>query len=124
MLPYPQLTVYVHRNLTIKPFLKQSNSRHDWKKDIERQFRFYGIQDPIAKKDGLLIYGGEELVSTMPFQIPPAKMGTMSINSCKEDRQPLHAEKKNPKTWPDFNSANSTKTQANDWQTTTQGSER
>ena len=61
-------TMFIHRNLTIKPFVRQSSS-HDtalkwskWKKDIERKFRFFGIQDPVAKKDGLLIYGGEELV--------------------------------------------------------------
>jgi hypothetical protein len=58
----------IQRNLTIKPFLKQTDS-HDtalqwqrYKKDIDRQFRFFGITDPDTKKDGLLICGGQDLV--------------------------------------------------------------
>ena len=32
-----------------------------WKKDIERQFRFFGLTDPVVKKDGLIIYGGSQI---------------------------------------------------------------
>ena len=32
-----------------------------WKKNIERQFRFFGIEDPQLKKDGLIIYGRQEI---------------------------------------------------------------
>ena len=32
-----------------------------WKKNIERQFRFFGVEDPQLKKDGLIIYGGQEI---------------------------------------------------------------
>ena len=32
-----------------------------WKKDIERQFRFFGINDPELQKDGLIIYGGRDI---------------------------------------------------------------
>ena len=58
----------IHRNLTIKPFIKQTDSNdtavnwQKYKKEIERQFRFFGITDPETKKDGLLIYGGQDLV--------------------------------------------------------------
>jgi hypothetical protein len=58
----------IHRNLTIKPFLKQADNNdtalcwQKYKKEIERQFRFFGITDPETKKDGLLIYGGQDLV--------------------------------------------------------------
>ena len=57
----------IHRNLNIKPFIKQADANDTavrwqrYKKDIERQFRFFGITDPETKKDGLLIYGGEDL---------------------------------------------------------------
>ena len=62
------LNATIHRKLTIKPFLKQTD--HDdtamkwqkYKKELERQFRFFGITDPETKKDGLLIYGGQDLV--------------------------------------------------------------
>ena len=40
-----------------------------WKKDIERQFRFFGLADPSIKKDGLTIYGGQhiaDLEDTIP----------------------------------------------------------
>ena len=57
----------INRNLTIKPFITQTDSndtavRQKYKKEIERQFRFFGITDPETKKDGLLIYGGQDLV--------------------------------------------------------------
>ena len=44
-----------------------------WKKDIERQFRFFGLTDPEVKKDGLIIYGGSqiaELEESVP-DLPP-----------------------------------------------------
>ena len=58
----------INRNLTIKPFITQTDSNdtavlwQKYKKEIERQFRFFGITDPETKKDGLLIYGGHDLV--------------------------------------------------------------
>ena len=33
-----------------------------YKKEIERQFCFFGITDPETKRDGMLIYGGQDLV--------------------------------------------------------------
>ena len=59
---------FIYRNLTIKPFVKQTDHNETavrwgkYKKDMERQFRFFGITDPELKKDGLLIYGGEDLI--------------------------------------------------------------
>jgi hypothetical protein len=56
----------IHRNLTIKPFIKQTDSNdtavnwQKYKKEIERQF--FGIKDPETNKDGQLIYGGHDLV--------------------------------------------------------------
>ncbi|XP_068670900.1 uncharacterized protein [Montipora foliosa] len=38
-----------------------ANRWDKWKKDIERQFRFFGIHDPEVKKDGLIIYGGHDI---------------------------------------------------------------
>lgn len=32
-----------------------------WKQNIEREFRFFGIGDPQLKRDGLIIYGGQEI---------------------------------------------------------------
>ena len=58
---------FVNRQLNIKPFITdrdstETASRWDkWKKNIERQFRFFGISDPELKKDGLIIYGGEDI---------------------------------------------------------------
>ena len=57
----------VNRQLNVKPFhatrdLTDTASWWDkWKKDIERQFRFFGITDPDLKKDGLIIYGGQDI---------------------------------------------------------------
>ena len=32
-----------------------------WKKEIDGQFRFFGLTDPEVKKDGLIIYGGSQI---------------------------------------------------------------
>ena len=57
----------VNRHLNIAPFQLSRDSNDTavrwakWKKNIERQFRFFGIIDPQLKKDGLIIYGGQEI---------------------------------------------------------------
>ena len=58
----------VNRQLNIRPF-NMSNDANDtavrwtkWKKDIEQQFRFFGLTDPVVKKDGLIIYRGSQIV--------------------------------------------------------------
>lgn len=59
---------FIYRNLTIKPFVKQTDHNETavrwgkYKKDVERQFRFFGITDPELRKDGLLIYGGDDVI--------------------------------------------------------------
>ena len=66
--PAQQNITVVNRQLNIRPFTI-SNYVNDtavrwakWKKDIERQFRFFGLTDPEVKKDGLIIYGGSQIV--------------------------------------------------------------
>lgn len=60
--------VVIQRHLTIKPFVKQADNNDTilrlerYKQDIDRKFGFFGITDPMRKKDGLLIYGGEDIV--------------------------------------------------------------
>ena len=50
----------VNRYLNIAPFQLTRDSNDTavrwakWKKNIERQFRFFGIEDPQLKKDGLI----------------------------------------------------------------------
>ena len=57
----------INRHLNIAPFQLTRGSNDTavcwakWKKNSERQFRFFGIEDPQLKKDGLIIYGGQEI---------------------------------------------------------------
>ena len=57
----------INRHLNIAPFQLTRDSNDTavrwakWKKNIERQFRFFGIEDPQLKKDGLIIHGGQEI---------------------------------------------------------------
>ena len=57
----------INRHLNITPFQVTRDSNDTairwakWKQNIERQFRFFGIEDPQLKKDGLIIYGGQEI---------------------------------------------------------------
>ena len=65
--PAQQNITVTNRQLNITPFVidrdptNTANRWDKWKKDIERQFRFFGIQDPELKKDGLIIYGGRDI---------------------------------------------------------------
>ena len=34
-----------------------------WKRNIERQFRFFRLEDPETKKDGLIIYSGQQIAN-------------------------------------------------------------
>ena len=53
-----------------------------WKKNIERQFRFSGIGDPQLKKDGLIIYGGQE-IADLDDSIPdPILEGEENEHTC------------------------------------------
>ena len=65
----------MNRQLNVKPFIISGDGNETavrwlkWKKDIERQFRFFGLADPSIKKDGLIIYGGQhitDLEDTIP----------------------------------------------------------
>ena len=65
--PVQQNITVTNRQLNITPFVidrdptNAANRWGKWKKDIERQFRFFGIQDPGLKKDGLILYGGHDI---------------------------------------------------------------
>ena len=54
-----------NRQLNVRPFQINENRNEtasDWEKwlrNIERQSRYFGINDPEMKKDGLIIYGGQ-----------------------------------------------------------------
>lgn len=66
LLAQQNITV-TNRQLNITPFAINRNptntaNRFDkWKKDIECQFRFFGIHDLQFKKYGLIIYGGYDI---------------------------------------------------------------
>ena len=54
------------RNLLIQPFkptnrLSVGRAWREWLEKIEREFRYYRINNPNDKKDALLIFGGREL---------------------------------------------------------------
>ena len=66
--PAQQNITVTNRQLNITPFAvdrdptNTANRWDKWKKDIERQFRFFGIHDDLElKKDGLIIYGGRDI---------------------------------------------------------------
>ena len=65
--PVQQNITVTNRQLNITPFAiagdptNTANRWAKWKKDIERQFCFFGIGDPQLKKDGLIIYGGRHI---------------------------------------------------------------
>jgi hypothetical protein len=52
-----------NRQLNVRPFQINENRTETasgwekWLRNIERQFRYFGITDPAMKKDGLIIYG-------------------------------------------------------------------
>lgn len=66
-LPAQQSITVTNRHLNITPIAidrdptNTANRWDKWKKDIEHQFRFFGIHDPQLKKDGLIFYGGRNI---------------------------------------------------------------
>ena len=56
------------RNLRTLPFVQNEDllstgkQWEEWIEEIEREFRYFRITEPIDKKDALLIYGGNEIV--------------------------------------------------------------
>ena len=81
--PEQQNITVTNRQLNITPFViyrdptNTANRWAKWKKDIERQFRFFGIGDSQLKKDGLIIYGGRDIAdledSLPDFQMSKAQ---------------------------------------------------
>ena len=65
--PAPVRIITETRNLRASPFIPgddQINTGRawdDWIEEIEREFRYFKITDPIDKKDALIIYGGKEI---------------------------------------------------------------
>ena len=55
------------RNLRELPFLPSEDQLstgkawEEWLDDIEREFRYFRISNPIDRKDALIIYGGKEI---------------------------------------------------------------
>ena len=55
----------INCQLNVRPFQINENRTETasnwekWLQNIERQFRYFGINDPEMKKDGLIIYGGQ-----------------------------------------------------------------
>ena len=55
----------INRQLNVRPFQINENRTETasnwekWLQNIEKQFRYFGINDPETKKDGLIIYGGQ-----------------------------------------------------------------
>ena len=55
------------RNLRAQPFIPGDDQINtgkawdDWIEEIEREFRYFRITDPLDKKDALIIYGGKEI---------------------------------------------------------------
>ena len=55
------------RNLKAQPFtpgedhINTGKAWDEWLEEIEREFRYFKISDPLDKKDALLIYGGKEV---------------------------------------------------------------
>ena len=55
----------INRQLNVRPFQINENRTETasnwekWPQNIERQFRYFGINDSETKTDGLIIYGGQ-----------------------------------------------------------------
>ena len=73
------------RQLNIQPFSISDDNNETalcwdkWKQNIERQFRFFRLEDPERKKDGLIIYGGQQIADledTLPDQTMMVRMYT------------------------------------------------
>lgn len=109
--PAQQNITVTNRQLNITPFVidrdptNTANRWDKWKKDIERQFRFFGIQDPELKKDGLIIYGGrdiadlEDSLPDVESTDPPADEYTKFIRKLDKHFLPKKKRLREISTW-------------------------
>ena len=55
------------RNLKIQPFassddqISMGRAWEEWLEGIKQEFRYFNINDPMNKKDAMIIFGGREL---------------------------------------------------------------
>ena len=71
----PVTIITESRNLKAQPFIPGDDQLttgkiwDEWLEEIEREFRFFRITDPVDKKDALLIYGGK-VISRLEKSLP------------------------------------------------------
>lgn len=71
----PVTIITESRNLKAQPFVPGDDQLttgkiwDEWLEEIEREFRFFRITDPVDKKDALLIYGGK-VISRLEKSLP------------------------------------------------------
>lgn len=71
----PVTIIIESRNLKAQPFIPGDDQLttgkiwDEWLEEIEREFRFFRITDPVDKKDALLIYGGK-VISRLEKSLP------------------------------------------------------
>ena len=102
----------INRQLNIAPFQLTRDSNDTaicwdkWKRNIERQFRFFGIEDPQLQKDGLLIYGGQE-IADLDDSIPdPTLEGEQNVYTCLINKLNQHFLPKKNKDYAHFKLGN------------------
>ena len=110
-LPAQQNITVTNRRLNITPFVidrdptNTANRWDKWKKDIERQFRFFCIHEPELKKDGLIIYRGrdiadlEDSLTEVESTDPPADEYTKFIRKLDKQFLPKKNRLREISTW-------------------------
>ncbi|KAK3747209.1 hypothetical protein QZH41_004124 [Actinostola sp. cb2023] len=89
-----------NRQLNIYPFQPTKDTNETavlwgkWLKNIERQFRYFGISDAEAKKDGLIIYGGQQ-IADLEDTLPDSTGDGDQYKTCVEKLNKHFLPKKN-----------------------------
>ena len=96
----PVQVITATRNLKSQPFVPgddpivKGKAWDDWLEEIEREFRYFKITEPLDKKDALIIYGGKEIVR-LEKSLPTPTDGTNEYEKLRKKLNDYFKPKKN-----------------------------
>ena len=96
----PVQVITATRNLKSQPFtpgddpIAKGKAWDGWLEEIEREFRYFKITEPLDKKDALIIYGGKE-IARLDKSLPNPTDGVNDYEKLKKKLNDYFKPKKN-----------------------------
>ena len=89
------------RNLKTQPFISSEDqistgkSWEEWLEGIERDFRYFNINEAMSKKDAMIIFGGKELARLEKSLPDPTEEGMNEYTRLRKKLNDYYTPKRN-----------------------------